>query len=100
VASNLANCAGLGKIPNRIGIEQRPADVEARLMIGHLEGDTVLHGHKQSGIATLVERRSGYLLAGQLPKVKTVLTAEAIIRLLKPIRQGRDQNAQHDNLFL
>ena len=81
-----AKCAGLGKIPNRTGIEQRPAEVETRLTIGHWEGDTVLHGHKQSGIATLVERRSGYLLAGQLPKVKAVLTSNAMIRLLRPIR--------------
>lgn len=81
-----AKSAGLGKIPNRTGIEQRPAAVETRLSLGHWEGDTVLHGHKQSGIATLVERRSGYLLAGLLPKIKSVLTADAIIRLLRPVR--------------
>ncbi len=60
--------------------------MEARLTLGPWEGDTVLHGHKQSGIATLVERRSGYLLAGQLPQIKSALTADAIIRLLRPIR--------------
>jgi IS30 family transposase len=81
-----AKQAGLGKIPNRTGIEQRPAEVDTRLTIGHWEGDTVLHGHKQSGIATLVERRSGYLLAGRLPRVKSSLAADAIIRLLRPIR--------------
>lgn len=81
-----AKQAGLGKIPNRTGIEQRPAAVETRLTIGHWEGDTVLYGHKQSGIATLVERRSGYLLAGRLPQIRSTLTANAIIRLLKPIR--------------
>ncbi|MGP4844734.1 IS30 family transposase, partial [Marinobacter sp. 1Y8] len=82
----LAKRAGLGKIPNRTGIEQRPKHVDSRLAIGHWEGDTVLHGHKQSGIATLVERRSGYLLAGQLEQVTSALTATAMVRLLKPIR--------------
>lgn len=32
------------------------------------------------------ERRSGYLLAGRLPQIRSTLTANAIIRLLKPIR--------------
>lgn len=44
----LAQRAGLGKIPQRVGIEHRPADVENRLHIGHWEGDTVLKGHKES----------------------------------------------------
>lgn len=39
-----AKSAGLGKIPNRVGIEWRPADVDDRLTIGHWEGDTGLKG--------------------------------------------------------
>lgn len=34
-------CAGLGKIPNRTGIEKRPAAVKAWLTLGNWEGDTV-----------------------------------------------------------
>lgn len=83
---NLAKRAGLGKIPNRTGIEHRPPEVDQRLAVGHWEGDTVLHGHKQSGIVTLVERRSGYLLAGQLGRITAELTANTIIRVLNPIR--------------
>ncbi|WP_280566702.1 IS30 family transposase [Chromohalobacter sp. 296-RDG] len=49
--------AGLGKIPNRVGIEHRCAEVDDRLTIGHWEGDTVLKGHKQSRLVTLVELR-------------------------------------------
>jgi len=48
---HLAKRAGLGKIPHRVGIEHRPADVEQRRHIGHWEGDTVLKGHKESGHA-------------------------------------------------
>jgi IS30 family transposase len=83
---DLAKRAGLGKIPNRTGIEHRPAEIDRRLEVGHWEGDTVLHGHKQSGIVTLVERRSGYLLAGRLARVTADLTTSAIIRLMTPIR--------------
>jgi IS30 family transposase len=36
-----AKDAGLGKIPNRTGIEHRPEEVESRGTLGHWEGDTV-----------------------------------------------------------
>ncbi|WP_355661575.1 IS30 family transposase [Halomonas salifodinae] len=91
-----AKSAGLGKIPNRVGIEQRPAEVEDRLTIGHWEGDTVIQGHKQSGLVTLVERRSGYLLAARLPRVTAELTQAAMVRLLKP-RRGAVKTITMDN---
>ncbi|MEC9295890.1 MAG: IS30 family transposase [Pseudomonadota bacterium] len=78
--------AGLGKIPNRVGIECRPKEIEHRAALGHWEGDTVLQGHKQSGLVTLVERRSGYLLAGRLKRFTARQTTNTVIRLLKPIR--------------
>ncbi|QFT85261.1 Integrase core domain protein [Halomonas sp. THAF12] len=81
-----AKSAGLGKIPNRVGIEHRSAEVDDRRFIGHWEGDTVVQGHKQSGLVTLVERRSGYLLAARLPRLSAELTQKAMIRLLKPRR--------------
>lgn len=91
-----ARSAGLGKIPNRVGIEHRPAEVDDRLTIGHWEGDTVLKGHKQSGLVTLVERRSGYLLAAPLSNITAELTQKAMIRLLKP-RRGAVQTVTLDN---
>lgn len=78
--------AGLGKIPNRVGIECRPQEIESRAAMGHWEGDTVLQGHKQSGLVTLVERRSGYLLAGRLKSFTASQTTRTVIRLLQPIR--------------
>lgn len=93
---SLAKRAGLGKIPNRTGIEHRPPEVDRRDRLGHWEGDTVLYGHKQSGVATLVERRSGYLLAGQLNRVTASLTTSAIIRLMRPI-QGAVKTLTLDN---
>ncbi|MDN6323137.1 MAG: IS30 family transposase, partial [Halomonas sp.] len=90
-----AKSAGLGKIPSRVGIEHRPAEVDARLVIGHWEGDTVIQGHKQSGLVTLVERRSGYLLAARLPRVSAELTQAAMIRLLKPRRGAVKTIAGH-----
>ena len=93
---HLAKRAGLGKIPDRVGIECRPKAVDDRLHIGHWEGDTILHGHKNSGAVTLVERRSGYLLAGCVPKLKAHLVTDVIIRELRPIR-GAVQTLTLDN---
>ncbi len=81
-----AKSAGLGKIPNWVGIEHRPAEVDDRRFIGHWEGVTVIQGHKQSGLVTLVKRRSGYQLAARLTRISAELTQAAMIRLLKPRR--------------
>ncbi len=49
-----------GKIPNRIGIEQRPVIVDSKGRIGDWEGDTIIgKGHK-GAIVPLVERKSIY----------------------------------------
>ena len=44
---------------------------------------TIIQGQKQSGLVTLLERRSGYLLAARLPKFSAELTQKGIIRLVK-----------------
>ncbi|MGQ7244862.1 IS30 family transposase [Salinicola sp. V024] len=93
---HLAKRAGLGKIPHRVGIEHRPADVEQRRHIGHWEGDTVLKGHKESGLVTLVERRSGYLLAARLPRITATGAAKTMVRLLSP-RRGAVYTITLDN---
>lgn len=74
--------AGLGKIPNRVGIDCRPKEIEHRAALGHWENDTVLQGHKQSGLVTLVERRSGYLLAGRLKRFTANQTTRTVISVV------------------
>jgi IS30 family transposase len=52
-------------------IDERPEVVETRSRVGDWEGDTV-RGARQSGhIATLVERKSGYLLARKLKSAQS-----------------------------
>lgn len=80
--------AGFGKVLDRVGIGHRPVEVDDRLTIGHWEGDTLLKVYKQSGLVTPVERRSGYLLAARLPRIRAELTKAAMIRLLTPRREA------------
>lgn len=67
-------------------IDDRPAIVDMRSRIGDWEGDTV-HGAAKSGyIATLVERKSGYLVAKKLenPNGEEMLGAVTTLRELPP----------------
>jgi IS30 family transposase len=59
--------SGRGLIPGRVSIAQRPAIVARRSRFGDWEGDTVEGARGKGGIASLVERKSRYLLAAPLP---------------------------------
>jgi len=75
-----------GKIPNRIGIEQRPDIVDRKARIGDWEGDTIIgKGHK-GAIVSLVERKSIYTLLKKVERKKADLVADAEIRLLSPFK--------------
>jgi IS30 family transposase len=57
---------GRGRIPGRVGIEQRPAIVEQRARFGDWESDTVEGAKGRGALATHVERKSRYVLVRKL----------------------------------
>ena len=63
-----------GQIPNRMGIETRPAVVDAKRRIGDWEADTIVGASHRGAILSLVERKSKLV---RLRKVERN-TAEAI----------------------
>ena len=69
-------------IPNRVGIEQRPEEVDTRDTHGHWEGDTIVGKNNDGYIVTLVERRSRLLHGVKTQTKKADEVAPAIIETL------------------
>ena len=72
-----------GEVVDAISIRERPAEVEDRAVPGHWEGD-LLSGAHNSHVATLVERRSRFVL---LVKVSSKETATVVAALSQHVRQ-------------
>ena len=69
------------RIPNRVGIEQRPAVVDDRSRVGDWEGDTVV-GQGPAALVTVVERKSGFVTLRKVARSTADLTAQALVSAL------------------
>jgi len=68
-----------GRITDAVSISERPASVEDRAVPGHREGD-LLFGSNRSQIATLVERRTRYVMLAKVEGKDTETVINALIR--------------------
>ena len=85
------NGPGRGQITNAVSIRERPAQAEDRAVPGHWEGD-LLVGSGHSHIATLVERKSRFVILVKVPSndTRTVVTAltRRVRKLPKQLRRS------------
>ena len=86
-----------GRLPRTVSIEGRPAVVDRRARYGDWEGDTLVGGSRQGGLVTLVERKSGYLLAGKVPHLRAQLVRRELESLLEPAPPALRRTLTLDN---
>ena len=68
-----------GQITDAVSISERPASVEDRAVPGHWEGDLII-GSKNSQIATLVERKTRYVLLAKVDAKDSKTVVDALIK--------------------
>lgn len=71
-----------GRIVDALSIRERPAEAEDRAIPGHWEGD-LLAGGRSSHIATLVERRSRFVILMKVDSKDSVAFASALARKIR-----------------
>jgi len=86
-----------GRIPRQVQIDGRPEEANQRLRLGDYEGDTIVSRGKRSGIVTLVDRKSRFLLAAKLKDRTARRTRRKIERLLAPLPADKRHTATFDN---
>ena len=84
-----------GRLAGKAMIEERPPEAENRTEIGHWEVDTV-HGKGKASIATIVDRKTGYVLIGKLEN-RTVQATNERLRQLISKHSDRFETITSDN---
>jgi len=74
-----------GKIPHMILVDQRPPEVEDRLIAGHYEADLILGAGNRSAVGVIVERTSRFTMLCHLPAKDATSVREAFTRRLRSI---------------
>jgi IS30 family transposase len=75
-----------GRITDTMSISERPATIEDRAVPGHWEGD-LLFGSKNSQIATLVERKTRYVMLMKVDSKDTETVINALIKHARKLPQ-------------
>ena len=96
-----------GKIPNMTLIDERPAEVQGRLIPGHWEGDLIIGKDHQSALSVIIERTTRYVMIDRLVSYDAESVRTSIERRLKTFSsdlvksitcdQGKEM-AQHEKL--
>lgn len=78
-------------------IDERPSVVERRGRIGDFEGDTLMGRDKRVRIVSFVDRRTGYLIAFLLPKMRAELLTQLAIKHFRNIPKKKRKTNTLDN---
>jgi len=84
-------------IPNRIGIETRPAIVATRTQAGHWENDTIVSRKSAQAMVALLERKSRLVRLGKLKSKTSKNLKSAVNRRLSHYPEHMRRTITYDN---
>jgi transposase, IS30 family len=84
-------------IPNRVGIEFRPVEVDSKKEKEDWEGDTVIGANHQGGLVTYVDKASKFLMVGLIKNRKAEHVNAVSIQLFQNLAAGQVKTVTFDN---
>jgi len=85
------------RIPNRILIDERPAEVATRHEAGHWEADTVVSRQSVAAVSVIHERKSRYTRFKKLKTKSSTYMSKAVIRSLRKVPSKLRKSITYDN---
>lgn len=85
------------RIPHRIPIDQRPAEVNLRLEFGHWEADTAVSNRSTVALTVLIERTSRYVQIKKIKQNKASTFSRAVIRRMERFSPTTRRSITYDN---
>jgi IS30 family transposase len=85
-----------GKIPAMTSIDDRPEEINARVIPGHWEGDLILGQWKKSALGTLTERTTRITILVPLKKTDPETVRKAFAYEMKRLPQQLKQSLTYD----
>lgn len=85
-----------GQLKDMVLVDERPPEVETRLIPGHYEGDLIVGAGNRSAVGVLVERTTRYTFLCHLPQKDATSVREAFERKLAPLPGILRQSLTYD----
>jgi IS30 family transposase len=85
-----------GQLKDMVLVDQRPPEVETRLIAGHFEGDLILGAGNRSAVGVLVERTTRLTFLCHLPQKDAQSVREAFTRKLRLVPPALRQTLTYD----
>lgn len=86
-----------GAIKNRVFIDERPKEVDARKVPGHWEGDSMVSRQSLDGLNTLVERVTGLVFISKIRNTTAEETTRAVTKRLRQLPEKLRKTITVDN---
>jgi IS30 family transposase len=84
------------KIEDMLSIEERPKEVEARIIPGHWEGDLIIGKNNRSALGTLVERTTRTIILVPVKSREAEVVAKSFAKELKKLPQQMKLSMTYD----